>query len=78
MQLTATDVNEVTPERLRPEVPVGVPLPWPTDRPPTGWLLCNGDRFDKIRYPLLASAYPSGQLPDRHCCKDQQTDKLCR
>ncbi|ATW34677.1 MULTISPECIES: phage tail protein [Candidatus Williamhamiltonella] len=49
---------------LRLEVPVGVPLPWPTDRPPTGWLLCNGARFDKTQYPLLASAYPSGQLPD--------------
>ncbi|AYB49865.1 phage tail protein [Candidatus Williamhamiltonella defendens] len=64
VQLTATDVNAVTPQILRLEVPVGVPLPWPTDRPPTGWLLCNGDRFDKTRYPLLASAYPSGQLPD--------------
>ncbi|BGI51963.1 MAG: hypothetical protein HamCj_10790 [Candidatus Hamiltonella defensa (Ceratovacuna japonica)] len=64
VQLTATDVNAVTPERLRLEVPVGVPLPWPTDRPPTGWLLCNGDRFNATQYPLLASAYPSGQLPD--------------
>ncbi|CCW30257.1 putative E14 prophage; tail fiber protein (Modular protein) [Xenorhabdus nematophila F1] len=45
-------------------VPVGVPLPWPQDKPPSGYLICNGDRFDKSRYPRLALAYPSGVLPD--------------
>ncbi|CCW30406.1 putative E14 prophage; tail fiber protein (Modular protein) [Xenorhabdus nematophila F1] len=45
-------------------VPVGVPLPWPQDKPPSGYLICNGDRFDKSRYPQLALAYPSGVLPD--------------
>ncbi|WP_367272972.1 hypothetical protein [Candidatus Symbiopectobacterium sp.] len=30
VQLTATDVKAVTPEILRVEIPVGVPLPWPT------------------------------------------------
>ncbi|ATW34244.1 phage tail protein [Candidatus Williamhamiltonella defendens] len=64
IHLTADDVKAVTPEALRVDIPVGVPLPWPTDRPPTGWRLCNGDRFDKTQYPLLALAYPSGQLPD--------------
>ncbi|CDH25175.1 phage tail protein [Xenorhabdus bovienii] len=45
-------------------LPVGVPVPWPTEIPPEGWLVCNGDSFDKVRYPKLAIAYPSGKLPD--------------
>uniref|UniRef100_A0A1A9X0N9 Collar domain-containing protein n=1 Tax=Glossina brevipalpis TaxID=37001 RepID=A0A1A9X0N9_9MUSC len=64
VQLTATDVHAVTPEVLRSEIPVGVPLPWPTERAPTGWFICNGELFDKKKYPLLALAYPSGKLPD--------------
>ncbi|HCN5402352.1 TPA: tail fiber protein, partial [Escherichia coli] len=23
-------------------LPVGVPVPWPSATPPTGWLKCNG------------------------------------
>ncbi|OZI13961.1 phage tail protein [Sodalis-like symbiont of Philaenus spumarius] len=45
-------------------MPVGVPLPWPTEKAPTGWFICNGEPFNKIKYPLLALAYPSGKLPD--------------
>ncbi|WP_340618904.1 phage tail protein [Xenorhabdus entomophaga] len=45
-------------------IPVGVPLPWPQNKPPAGYLICNGDRFDKAKYPQLALAYPSGVLPD--------------
>ncbi|SFO04480.1 phage tail protein [Xenorhabdus japonica] len=45
-------------------LPVGVPVPWPTENPPEGWLICNGDSFDKAKYPKLAIAYPSGRLPD--------------
>ncbi|MEQ1965247.1 phage tail protein, partial [Xenorhabdus khoisanae] len=45
-------------------IPVGVPLPWPQNKPPAGYLICNGDRFDKAKYPKLALAYPSGVLPD--------------
>jgi phage-related tail fiber protein len=45
-------------------VPAGVPLPYPKSTPPTGWLECNGSRFDKNRFQLLANAYPSGFLPD--------------
>ncbi|WP_336431421.1 phage tail protein [Providencia sp. M-8] len=43
---------------------VGVPLPWPQTTAPTGYLICNGQTFNKITYPLLAMAYPSGVLPD--------------
>jgi len=64
VQLTATDVHAVSPEILRVEIPVGVPLPWPTETAPTGWFICNGEPFDKKKYPLLALAYPSGKLPD--------------
>ncbi|PHM58891.1 phage tail protein [Xenorhabdus sp. KK7.4] len=45
-------------------LPAGVPVPWPTATPPEGWLICNGDSFDPVRYPKLALAYPSGVLPD--------------
>ncbi|MGL9719841.1 tail fiber protein [Symbiopectobacterium sp.] len=64
VQLTATDVHAITPEILRVEIPVGVPLPWPTEKPPAGWRICNGESFDKKQCPLLALAYPSGKLPD--------------
>ncbi|MFD3249929.1 phage tail-collar fiber domain-containing protein [Rahnella aquatilis] len=46
------------------DLPVGIPLPWPTATPPAGWLKCNGTAFDKAKYPKLALAYPSGLLPD--------------
>lgn len=39
-------------------------FPWPSATPPTGWLKCNGAAFDKVKYPHLATAYPSGKLPD--------------
>ena len=45
-------------------LPVGVPISWPSAAPPTGWLKCNGATFDKVKYPKLATAYPSGSLPD--------------
>ncbi|MTB39307.1 MULTISPECIES: phage tail-collar fiber domain-containing protein [unclassified Providencia] len=43
---------------------VGVPLPWPQATAPAGYLICNGQSFNKTSYPLLAKAYPSGALPD--------------
>lgn len=45
-------------------LPVGFPLPWPQATVPDGWLKCNGAPFDKAKYPKLAAAYPSGNLPD--------------
>ncbi|EFN4372279.1 phage tail protein [Escherichia coli] len=44
--------------------PVGVPMPFPSATPPTGWLKCNGAAFDKAKYPGLAAVFPSGNLPD--------------
>lgn len=45
-------------------LPVGVPLPWPTDTPPSGYIVMQGQAFDKAAYPKLAAAYPTGVLPD--------------
>ncbi|KNA30141.1 tail fiber protein [Pantoea ananatis] len=45
-------------------LPVGVPVPWPSATPPTGWLKCNGAAFAASQYPKLALAYPSLKLPD--------------
>ncbi|MEH4563479.1 tail fiber protein [Klebsiella oxytoca] len=45
-------------------LPVGVPIPWPSATPPTGWLKCNGAAFTASLYPKLALAYPSLKLPD--------------
>ncbi|EPA9741399.1 phage tail protein [Escherichia coli] len=45
-------------------LPVGVPVPWPSATPPTGWLKCNGAVFSAEEYPELAKAYPTNKLPD--------------
>ncbi|EFM6142388.1 phage tail protein [Escherichia coli] len=45
-------------------LPVGVPVPWPSATPPTGWLKCNGAAFSAEEYPELAKAYPTNKLPD--------------
>jgi hypothetical protein len=41
-----------------------VPVPWPGETAPEGWLKCNGAAFDTTKYPKLALAYPNGKLPD--------------
>ncbi|OAT41348.1 phage tail fiber protein [Hafnia paralvei ATCC 29927] len=45
-------------------VPVGTPIPWPSDTVPEGYALMQGQTFDKTKYLKLAIAYPSGTLPD--------------
>ncbi|EEP9439824.1 tail fiber protein [Salmonella enterica subsp. enterica serovar Reading] len=45
-------------------MPVGVPIPWPSATPPSGWFKCNGAAFNKASFPNLAVVYPSGFLPD--------------
>lgn len=55
-ELASLGVNDV--------LPVGVPVPWPTDVPPPKWGLMQGQPFDPVAYPLLAAAYPGGVLPD--------------
>ncbi|WYC18388.1 tail fiber protein [Yersinia phage vB_YpM_MDG45] len=57
-QVVSTAVTELS------DNPVGAPIPWPQSAVPSGFLACNGQSFNKTTYPLLASAYPSGILPD--------------
>ncbi|HGT5501051.1 TPA: phage tail protein [Escherichia coli] len=45
-------------------LPVGAPIPWPSDSVPSGYALMQGQSFDKGSYPKLAVAYPSGVIPD--------------
>lgn len=44
--------------------PIGAPIPWPTDTPPEGYAIMEGQTFDAGLYPKLAAVYPSGSLPD--------------
>ncbi|WP_427185147.1 phage tail protein [Klebsiella pneumoniae] len=39
-------------------VPYGIPLPWPTSTPPTGYLICNGASFSAATYPNLLQFIP--------------------
>ena len=57
-------IKLITEENANDILPVGIPQPWPTTTPPTGWLKCDGSAFNKNKYPLLAKAYQSGFLPD--------------
>ncbi|ELY9432792.1 phage tail protein [Salmonella enterica] len=43
---------------------VGTPIPWPSDTVPSGYALMVGQSFNKVAYPRLAAAYPSGVIPD--------------
>ncbi|TDB54010.1 tail fiber protein [Photorhabdus luminescens] len=70
INLEAGDIGVYTKEEINNlinavnNIPVGIPVPWPTVIPPAGWLQCNGAEFDKTAYPQLALAYPTGKLPD--------------
>ncbi|EBP3238074.1 tail fiber protein, partial [Salmonella enterica] len=44
--------------------PVGAAIAWPSDATPAGYVLMQGQTFDKSAYPLLAMAYPDGVIPD--------------
>lgn len=45
-------------------IPVGTPIPWSLPTAPAGYLICQGQTFNKATYPKLAIAYPSGRLPE--------------
>jgi len=47
-------------------VPVGMPIPWPSDILPEGdaYAFMVGQRFDTLVYKRLARAYPDGVIPD--------------
>ncbi len=68
----STDQNDASVEKILENLglgkgsalPVGVPIPWPSATPPTGWLKCNGAAFTASQYPKLALVYPALRLPD--------------
>lgn len=49
-------------------VPVGTPIPWPSDALPADsankYALMQGQIFDTSKYKKLAAAYPDGVIPD--------------
>ncbi|MEQ2026020.1 phage tail protein [Xenorhabdus szentirmaii] len=48
-------------------MPIGIPMLMPTHVIKYRWdnyQICNGQPFDKTRYPIIAGMYPSGYLPD--------------
>ena len=64
---TVTDRNGLLRVSTNDELsdyPVGSPIPWAQSTAPSGFLVCNGQSFNKTTYPLLAKAYPTGVLPD--------------
>ncbi|WP_275055050.1 phage tail protein, partial [Candidatus Schmidhempelia bombi] len=57
-------ITEANINQYIPDIPVGIPMPWPQINPPAGYFECNGSQFDVNRFPKLAAAYTSGFLPD--------------
>ncbi|WP_249819775.1 phage tail protein [Escherichia coli] len=68
MTKSFADIKNLNPQKVGlgegSALPVGVPVPWPSATPPTGWLKCNGAPFTAKEYPKLASVYHSLKLPD--------------
>ena len=56
--------STLMPPPVQESIPVGVPLPWPSDTPPAGYGFMQGQAFDTVAYPKLAAVYPSGVLPN--------------
>ncbi|WP_293935567.1 phage tail protein [Iodobacter sp.] len=44
-------------------LPVGVPVPWPSNTPPPGWIFLQGQGINPAEAPVLASLY-GATLPD--------------
>ncbi|MDW5417442.1 phage tail protein [Iodobacter sp. CM08] len=44
-------------------LPVGVPVPWPSNTPPSGWIFLQGQGINPAEAPVLASLY-GATLPD--------------
>ncbi|MGT3282595.1 tail fiber protein, partial [Yersinia enterocolitica] len=36
--------------KVADNLPVGIPLPWPLATPPAGWIICNGQAFNKAQF----------------------------
>ncbi|HHB1471724.1 TPA: phage tail protein [Yersinia enterocolitica] len=55
---------DIVTSRSQALTPIGIPLPYPSETPPAGYLKCNGAAFYPYRYPMLATLYPGHKLPD--------------
>lgn len=55
---------DIVTSRSQALPPIGIPLPYPSETPPAGYLKCNGAAFYPYRYPMLATLYPGHKLPD--------------
>lgn len=49
---------------LKTLIPAGVVVPWVTDTPPSGWLLCDGAAFSGATYPVLSATLGGTNTPD--------------
>ncbi|MGF1708420.1 phage tail protein [Enterovibrio baiacu] len=45
-------------------LPVGTPQPWMSDTAPEGWAIMKGQAFDTELFPLTATLFPDGIIPD--------------
>jgi len=59
----STPPTDLSPYALLEDIPVGLMLPWPTVKPPQGWIVCQGQTFDIKMFPQLGAVY-QGWLPD--------------
>ncbi|CRY25494.1 phage tail protein [Yersinia enterocolitica] len=55
---------DIVTSRSQALTPIGIPLPYPSETPPAGYLKCNGAAFYPYVYPTLATLYPTHKLPD--------------
>ncbi|MFS1538279.1 MAG: hypothetical protein ACL7BU_05800 [Candidatus Phlomobacter fragariae] len=56
-----TDANSI--KGIDVNYPVGAPIPWLQATARKGYLICDGEEFDKVKCLKLAQAYPSGRVP---------------
>ena len=45
-------------------LPIGSVMMWPLDLPPDGWLICNGNVFDGVKYAVLNQLLGDNHTPD--------------
>ncbi|WP_133151924.1 phage tail protein, partial [Enterovibrio norvegicus] len=45
-------------------LPVGTPQPWMSDTAPEGWAIMKGQAFDTDLFPITATLFPDGIIPD--------------
>ena len=61
----AADWAEMITNQFGVALPIGTPIPWPSDTLPAGsWAFMTGQSFNKTTYPRTGLAYPSGIIPD--------------